>query len=189
MLTLLDKQHRHESRTYWPYGRWFGLYRCECGVEVVVDNGKANRGTNTCGCGRRRRIGDETRGKTGADHPSFGHRRVTDEAKRANHRVIKARYRAAHPDRIRAYLLKCATGLSVETYEAMLLAQHGVCAICATGERDNNKRLAVDHDHVTGQVRGLLCRRCNTGIGLLGDSADRVAAALRYLRASQERAA
>jgi len=65
-------------------------------------------------------------------------------------------------------------GLSLDDYDVMLKAQNGVCAICGNQETDRDKQtnkvrcLAVDHCHETGEVRGLLCRRCNTGLGLFG---------------------
>lgn len=71
-------------------------------------------------------------------------------------------------------------GITLEQYNVMLEKQDGVCAIC--GGITEGKHLAVDHDHVTGQLRGLLCDMCNRGIGLLGDSIDRVGAALDYLK-------
>lgn len=76
--------------------------------------------------------------------------------------------------------------LSPEEYTAKLAEQGGACAICGRQEvgrtRDGRvKALAVDHDHTTGAVRGLLCANCNKGIGNLGDSADRLIAAARYL--------
>ena len=49
-------------------------------------------------------------------------------------------------------------GITVEDYERMFSSQEGVCAICSNGTKN---RLAVDHDHQTGAVRGLLCPRCN----------------------------
>lgn len=52
-------------------------------------------------------------------------------------------------------------------YDTLLARQGGVCAIC--GGIDRDRKLAVDHDHQTGLVRGLLCLRCNTGVGLLRD--------------------
>lgn len=76
--------------------------------------------------------------------------------------------------------LKWLFGLSVESYERMLLEQGGVCKIC--GETNQSgKRLSVDHDHKTGVVRGLLCQRCNVAIGLLVDSPERLRAAASYL--------
>lgn len=65
-------------------------------------------------------------------------------------------------------------------YQEMLDEQGGLCAICrekcATG-----RRLAVDHDHDTGKIRGLLCLNCNHGIGKLGDDPKRIRAAADYL--------
>lgn len=67
-------------------------------------------------------------------------------------------------------------GISIEQYEATLVAQSGVCAICYQRCR-TGQRLCVDHDHATGAVRGLLCRRCNNGLGYLEDAAWMAAAA------------
>lgn len=70
-------------------------------------------------------------------------------------------------------------------YEALLERQNGVCAICGCKpdhERNNGRGvLAVDHDHDTLQVRGLLCGRCNMGIGLMDDNIDFLAASMAYL--------
>ena len=70
-------------------------------------------------------------------------------------------------------------GMTIEEYDRLFDEQDGVCAIC--GRTNGNKRLAVDHDHTTGWVRGLLCHSCNVAIGLLGDDIERVAAMLEYL--------
>lgn len=53
-------------------------------------------------------------------------------------------------------------GLSWEEYLLLLEGQDGVCAIC---HQPSDRELHVDHDHLTGRVRGLLCGRCNTGLG------------------------
>jgi hypothetical protein len=66
--------------------------------------------------------------------------------------------------------------MSVEDLDAMLLAQHGVCAICQTAPAAH-----VDHDHQTDQVRGLLCFRCNAALGQLGDDALVLRRAARYV--------
>jgi hypothetical protein len=75
--------------------------------------------------------------------------------------------------------------LSKTEYDAMFQRQGGVCAIC--GHKPvQGERLAVDHDHVGGQVRGLLCRGCNTGLGQFTDDSSRLRAAADYLeRASR----
>lgn len=71
-------------------------------------------------------------------------------------------------------------GLSLDEHAAMLQRQGGKCAIC--NEPPIAPRpLAVDHCHTTGRVRGLLCDRCNHGIGHLGDSPARLQAAIAYL--------
>ena len=67
-----------------------------------------------------------------------------------------------------------------EQYEAMNRKQEGLCAIC---REPNNSgwSLAVDHNHTTGKVRGLLCTRCNRGIGYFKDDPSRLARAIEYL--------
>ena len=72
--------------------------------------------------------------------------------------------------------LRSRYGLSLVEYEKLFLQQRGVCAIC----RQRMAR-AVDHDHATGRVRGLLCFACNKGIGLLGDDPIICARACFYL--------
>lgn len=70
-------------------------------------------------------------------------------------------------------------GITAEDYEEMLARQGGKCCVC--GGLNRGRRLAVDHDHETGRVRGLLCNRCNTAIGLLREDPDLLAEALVYL--------
>lgn len=89
----------------------------------------------------------------------------------------------------RAHHLFATYGLSVREYEALLAAQGGRCAICRTDEPTPTRGRAawrVDHDHSTGQVRGLLCNNCNSGLGMLGDSPERLSSALAYLLQSTD---
>lgn len=58
------------------------------------------------------------------------------------------------------------------------IEQGGVCAICARSV----PTLCVDHNHTTGEVRGLLCSNCNTGLGLFGDNVQHLTQAIEYLR-------
>lgn len=67
-------------------------------------------------------------------------------------------------------------GITSKEYDALFVAQSGLCAICY-----RDKPLVVDHSHLTGVVRGLLCQSCNTAIGLLGDSLEGVQSATLYL--------
>lgn len=76
-------------------------------------------------------------------------------------------------------------GLTVDDYNLLLEQQNGVCAICKKVDSDG-RRLAVDHCHGTGTVRGLLCRRCNTAIGLFEDDADLIQTAINYLNPSRQ---
>ena len=79
--------------------------------------------------------------------------------------------------------LKFQHGITPEQYRDLLSAQDAVCAICEQPCL-SGKRLAVDHDHELGRIRGLLCGRCNTALGLLEDQEPRLLAALDYLRGS-----
>lgn len=72
-------------------------------------------------------------------------------------------------------------GLTPERYREMHAAQLGLCAICGKPE-GNGRQLCIDHDHETGQVRQLLCVKCNTGIGQFADDPELVSRALAYLR-------
>jgi hypothetical protein len=67
-------------------------------------------------------------------------------------------------------------------YEALLVAQAHRCAICGTAKGNGRgHRLYVDHDHSTGDIRGLLCSKCNSAIGYFGDSPKRLRRAAAYL--------
>lgn len=81
--------------------------------------------------------------------------------------------------RQRASKLKCRFGISINDYNKMFQAQGGVCAIC--GKPPGDTRLAVDHDHVTDEVRGLLCVKCNVALGLINDDIDILASMASYL--------
>ena len=70
-------------------------------------------------------------------------------------------------------------GISREQYEGLLAKQGGVCGIC---RKPPQEPLCVDHSHATGRVRGLLCRKCNTGLGSYDDDASVMAAGIAYLR-------
>jgi hypothetical protein len=71
-------------------------------------------------------------------------------------------------------------GITEEIYDRFFEAQNGCCAICR--KPSDYKRLAVDHDHLTGTVRGLLCQDCNLGLGLFKDNPESLLTAIIYLR-------
>lgn len=73
-------------------------------------------------------------------------------------------------------------GITLEQYEQMLEAQGGGCAICnAKTPSARTKYFAVDHCHATSKVRGLLCTKCNRGLGLFNDRTDLLKLATNYL--------
>lgn len=80
------------------------------------------------------------------------------------------------------YAIKWRYGLTVEAYNEMLSVQNGVCAVCHKPESGKRKRLIVDHCHITGLVRGLLCYKCNTAAGMLGDNPDMATSLANYLQ-------
>lgn len=98
----------------------------------------------------------------------------------------KKRREARHPEKKyqedwRAHL-KYAYGLTVERYHTLLAEQSNCCAICETFFTSRADKLCVDHDHDTDEVRGLLCRRCNSAIGLLQEDHVIVQKAATYLK-------
>jgi Recombination endonuclease VII len=84
-----------------------------------------------------------------------------------------------NPGRSRSYAMKRQRGITIDQYAQMLESQGGRCAIC--NEEDPNFRLCIDHDHATGANRGLLCTKCNRGLGLFCDSVDLLMKAALYL--------
>ena len=81
--------------------------------------------------------------------------------------------------------LKCDYGITLADYDQMLVNQNGRCAICCEFETQQRAgkvvQLCVDHDHETGQVRGLLCQACNMALGLFKDLPNRLRVAAEYL--------
>jgi iron-sulfur cluster repair protein YtfE (RIC family) len=84
------------------------------------------------------------------------------------------------------YQLKINYNLTLMEYNELLMKQNGVCAIClkpeiAKHQSGKIKKLAVDHNHETGKIRGLLCVNCNNGLGRFKDSALLTDRATKYL--------
>jgi hypothetical protein len=105
-------------------------------------------------------------------------------------RKASAEYRIQHREK---YLrtqsnsqLKKVYGFSLEKYEEQLKKQEGKCAICKTDSPQHGhiKRFSVDHCHSTGKIRGLLCSKCNKGIGFFNDDTKLLDQAIKYLQES-----
>lgn len=85
---------------------------------------------------------------------------------------------------MREYDLKKSYNIDIEKYNEMLLNQDGKCAICKRDHKTllgRKKFLCVDHDHDSNIIRGLLCDKCNRGIGLFGDNIYLLIEAIKYL--------
>lgn len=76
--------------------------------------------------------------------------------------------------------LKEKYGLTMDQYDGMYKTCNGLCQICGS-----DGKLNVDHCHETGKVRGLLCTRCNTGLGKFGDSIENLLTAIKYLEGGE----
>lgn len=134
---------------------------------------------------------------SGKQKGSYHHKCVTCAREnmkkwKANNPEAYAKWRNTHSEKIREYrkkasesgeafaqYLKNKHGISIKDYNRLLRKQKGVCAVCekpcATG-----RRLAIDHDHVTGVIRGLLCSACNLYVGHL--ESPKMKKALAYLK-------
>lgn len=96
-------------------------------------------------------------------------------------RDSKPNWRGEHraSERRRRY---ASLGVTEAWYDAKLAEQGGGCAICGTTDPGQGREaFALDHNHVTGEPRGLLCLKCNRALGLLGDDFENLIAAARYL--------
>lgn len=129
---------------------------------------------------------------------SFTVRRVTSsgrvseaygcrKCRAAKTRSYKRHERPEVKEKMRAAKLLSDYGITKDEFDAMLLEQGGVCAICKDPEKQIDSRsgvvrqLAVDHDHSTGKVRGLLCGDCNKGLGMFKDRPELLQAAIDYI--------
>jgi hypothetical protein len=120
-------------------------------------------------------------------HPER-HREIQKDWARRNREQVYAQQKAwrdSNPESVKATDRRTKMkqkGITVEEYDARLEAQDGLCAIC----RQLNasvRRLAVDHNHETGEIRGLLCSHCNRALGLFKDDPALLKAAIDYLLA------
>lgn len=97
-------------------------------------------------------------------------RRETEEKRRED--PARKAYR-------RGWMLETKYNMTLEAFDALSEAQGHVCKICGEPEAPH---LFVDHDHVTGEVRGLLCNKCNAGLGMFRDCPEHLENAAEYLR-------
>jgi hypothetical protein len=96
-------------------------------------------------------------------------------------RLANLRWKAKNPGHWRDRQLRKKYGISWAEYQALFARQGGLCAICGTDKPGGRGLMAVDHDHKTGQIRGLLCNLCNRGLGQFRDNAKTLRNAAEYL--------
>jgi hypothetical protein len=111
----------------------------------------------------------------------------TPRCKKCYNLYIKERYRDAYPryranarKTAREWRLKKYYGISSKDYEILLENQEYKCYICGHPHKEKDK-LVVDHNHLTGNVRGLLCHNCNRGLGVFKDDKTLLEKAIKYL--------
>lgn len=102
-------------------------------------------------------------------------------ANHEKHLAYSARRRKEKPRLVVSGKLKAMHGITLEQYEAIAASQNHACAICGTPQAEQKRKMAVDHHHGTGRIRGLLCHNCNVGIGNLKDSKQILTKALNYI--------
>jgi len=95
--------------------------------------------------------------------------------------VDKDRYEQKRKERLRWAAINQRYHLTQDEWQIMFDKQHGCCPICGAHQDELSHPLEIDQNLATGKIRGLLCRKCNSGIALLGEDIDRLKAAIRYL--------
>lgn len=90
--------------------------------------------------------------------------------------------RKLNPDKYKNQDLKKVFGITLIEYKLMLENQQHKCKICNKHKNEFKKQLAVDHCHSTGRIRGLLCEKCNVGLGSFKDNIEVLTQAIEYLK-------
>lgn len=89
----------------------------------------------------------------------------------------------------RDWKLKNEYGITENEYQILFEIQNECCAICGSKSSGNIKtnKLYIDHDHITGKVRGLLCNSCNNGLGKFKDNIEYLNSAVEYLKINNDK--
>lgn len=101
---------------------------------------------------------------------------------------VQKKYTGRYVEYRRNHRLKARYKITIQQYEVLLKSQNNCCAICKVHIDEHKKRkgeknnFAVDHCHETNKIRGLLCYKCNMGLGYFNDSIEKLETALNYLR-------
>lgn len=130
-------------------------------------------------CGQEKPISEFYNCKTKKDGKSYRCKECDNEARK--------KWKENNPEKAklsnRKKTLKNKYGITIEEYNQLLKRQDFQCAICGTKTQKHSyqKNFNIDHNHETGEIRGLLCTACNRGIGLLQDNPTILRKAADYL--------
>lgn len=181
------------------------LYRCvcDCGNEVeAMGNSLRSGNTKSCGCIRRPNLVglenshgiviNKVRNQIWTikcKHCGEEHIQNQREIRNDAHSMSCSKYRPSNYTGLdrRDVIIRNQYGITLEDYNNMLEAQDYKCAICGNEDEVEGRRLAIDHCHKTGKVRGLLCGKCNRGLGLFYDNFTLLQSAIEYLKNSLAR--
>lgn len=108
-------------------------------------------------------------------------KKCLSEKEKKDKKAKKAYETAKRADARKESSLKRHYNISLGEFEVMLANQSGVCAICGREPDGFQRAFAVDHDHITGRVRGILCPDCNRGLGGFQDDPELLRKAAEYL--------
>lgn len=160
----------------------------------------SENGTKVCSCCKEEKLVSEFhRDKNSSDGYTYKCKECRNKAnreyyaahpeKRKEKNDKKKEYRKLYYDnpeiklKYRQKYIERKFGINYEQYNKMLAQQGGVCAICGSAEtKCSAEYLAIDHDHDTGEIRGLLCSNCNRALGLFQDNSEIVEKAMLYLK-------
>lgn len=137
----------------------------------------ANPERKKANSGKRYAANTEAAKKYGCDWRQANPERTKETARRYG--II---YRELHSEQMREGKIKQLYSITADEYFSRLMEQGGKCAICRSDTPGRgNKHFSIDHCHKTGNVRGLLCDRCNRGLGMLREDVTILEAAVSYL--------
>lgn len=145
----------------------------------LVIKSKGKRGTRSVqSCKNCGRLFSELNIKIRAGHGKF----CSNEC----YKAFRKKHKKDEKEANRMYQKKHKYGLTVEEYNRIAEGQQNKCLICGAQFSDEN-RIHVDHDHNTGVVRGMLCRSCNTLLGMAKDDVNILKNAIEYLNNASEK--
>jgi hypothetical protein len=107
--------------------------------------------------------------------------RQEHKAGKAGAAAYQKQYRQKHKAKARHGNLVRKYGIGLKEYDELFITQEGCCAICGTHQTELSRALVVDHNHETGEIRGLLCHKCNLTLGYVNDNIRVLVNAIKYL--------